>query len=41
MTVHEPTHSNHHLIDLEDLHGAHNYKPLDVVIERARRRLGL
>jgi ornithine--oxo-acid transaminase len=35
MTVHARTHSNHHLIDLEDLHGAHNYKPLDVVIERA------
>ena len=28
-------------IELEDEYGAHNYHPLDVVIERARGRLGL
>ena len=28
-------------IELENLYGAHNYHPLDVVIERARRRLGI
>ena len=35
MTVHEPARSTHHLVELENLYGAHNYHPLDVVIERA------
>ena len=28
-------------IELENQYGAHNYHPLDVVIERAEGRLGL
>ena len=35
MTVQEQTHSSHHLIELEKLYGANNYRPLDVVVERA------
>ncbi|HTR25417.1 MAG TPA: ornithine--oxo-acid transaminase [Terriglobales bacterium] len=35
MKTHESTHPTHHLIELENNYGAHNYKPLDVVIERA------
>jgi len=35
MTVHEQTHSIHHLIELEKLYGANNYRPLDVVVDRA------
>ena len=34
MKTQESTHSTHHLIELENKYGAHNYKPLDVVIDR-------
>jgi ornithine--oxo-acid transaminase len=34
MTVHQHTHTPQNLIELENLYGAQNYKPLDVVIER-------
>ena len=31
----EPQMQTQHFVDLENQHGAHNYRPLDVVIERA------
>ncbi len=35
MTVHDDTLRTHDFVELENLYGAHNYNPLDVVIERA------
>ena len=35
MTVHDHTLRTHDFIELENHYGAHNYNPLDVVIERA------
>ena len=35
MTVHDPALRTHDFVELENLYGAHNYHPLDVVIERA------
>ena len=35
MNVHDPALRTHDFVELENLYGAHNYHPLDVVIERA------